>query len=47
MSKVQIFESTTPINFIMTSEKECISPIDKIVIISCALRNLCPSVVSP
>ncbi len=45
MSKVQIFESTTPINIIMTSEKDC--PIDKIEVISCALRNLCPSVVSP
>lgn len=44
--KYSIFESTIPINFIMTSENESTSPIDKIAAICCALCNLCPSVVS-
>ena len=44
--KYTILQSTLPINMIMCSTDETVSPIDKIVTICCALCNHCESVVS-
>ena len=41
-----ILQSTLPVNFIMCSEKESTSAIDKVILICCALCNCCESVVS-
>ena len=42
--KNTILQSTLPVNFIMCSDTEDISPIDKVVTICCALCNCCKSV---
>ena len=44
--KYTVLQSMLPVNFIMCSETEDISAIDKVVTISCALCNCCKSVVS-
>ena len=44
--KYSILESTLPVKFIMCTKSEKISVLDKIVLICCALCNLCKSVVS-
>ena len=43
--KYTILQSTLPINMIKAHEKEDMSPLDKIVIVCCALCNCCDSVV--
>ena len=44
--KYSILESTLPVKFIMCTKSEKISVLDKIVLVCCALCNLCESVVS-
>ena len=41
-----ILESTLPVKFIMCAKSDKSSVLDKIVIICCALCNLCESVIS-
>ena len=41
--KSTILQSTLPINMIKAHEKEDMSPLDKIVIVCCALCNCCDS----
>ena len=43
--KYTVLESTLPINMIMCDDKTDISIIDKIVVVCCALCNVCDSIV--
>ena len=43
--KYTILQSTLPINMIKAHEKEGMPPLDKIVILCCALCNCCDSIV--
>ena len=44
--KYTLLESTVPITFVLTDKSDCISTLDKIVFVCCALCNCCPSVVN-
>ena len=45
--KYSILESTLPISMIMCKQGAKNSPVDKIVTVSCALCNVCDSVIPP
>jgi len=44
--KYTLLESTIPITFVMTDTTNCVSTLDKIVYVCCALCNCCLSVVN-
>lgn len=44
--KYTILESTLPVKIIMCTKSDKISVLDKIIVICCALCNLCESVIS-